>query len=122
MLSVSTYRAQRRSAEAVDAWEVERDAARAVLRERDVRAVVDALSDGDPDLACDAAQAAAEEPPAATCALRLAESRETANPAEAVAIYERVAEEVLQTTDRRLHRRRADPQARARRRVHPGRP
>ncbi|MGA8339778.1 MAG: hypothetical protein WB761_33890 [Solirubrobacteraceae bacterium] len=43
MPSLSTYNALRRAAEAVDAWSVERDAARAVLRERDVRAFVDAL-------------------------------------------------------------------------------
>ena len=103
MPSLSTYNALRRAAEAVDAWSVERDAARAVLRERDVRAFVDALlRDGDVDLAWDTAQAAPEEL-GSDLWLRLAESRETANPADAVAVYERVADGVLEKTDRRAY-------------------
>ena len=102
MPSLSTYNALRRVAEAVDAWSVERDAARAVLRERDSRAFVDALlRDGDLDLAWDTAQAVPEEDLGGDLWLRLAESRETANPADAVAVYERVADGVLEKTDRR---------------------
>ena len=104
MPSLSTYNALRRAAEAVDAWSVERDAARAVLRERDSRAFVDALlRDGDLDLAWDTAQAVPEEDLGGDLWLRLAESRETANPADAVAVYERVADGVLEKTDRRAY-------------------
>ena len=104
MPSLSSYNALRRAAEAVDAWSVERDAARAVLRERDARAFVDALlRDGDVDLAWDTAQAVPEEELGGDLWLRLAESRETANPADAVAVYERVADGVLEKTDRRAY-------------------
>jgi hypothetical protein len=104
MPSLSTYNALRRAADAVDAWSVERDAARAVLRERDVRAFVDVLlSDGDPDLAWDVAQAAPEEELGSDLWLRLAESREIVNPADAVPVYERVADGVLEKTDRRAY-------------------
>lgn len=104
MPSLSTYNALRRAAEAVDAWPVERDAARAALRERDLRAFVEArLGDGDAQLAWDTAQAAAKEELGSDLWLRLAESRETANPADAVTVYERVADEVLERTDRRAY-------------------
>ena len=104
MPTLSTYNALRRAAEAVDAWSVERDAARAVLRERDVRAFVDALlADGDPDLAWDVAQAVPAEELGSDLWLRLAASRECANPADAVAVYERVADGVLEKTDRRAY-------------------
>ena len=104
MPSLSTYNALRRAGEAVDAWSGERDAARAVLRERDVRAFVDALlRDGDPDLAWDVAQAVPEEELGSDLWLRLAESRATANPADAVGVYERVADGVLEKTDHRAY-------------------
>ena len=104
MPSLSTYRGLRRAAEAVDAWVVERDAARAALRERDPRAFVDALlSDGDAQLAWDTAQAAPEEQLGSDLWLRLAESRETANAADAFAVYQRVADQVLEKTDRRAY-------------------
>ena len=104
MPSLSTYNRLRRAAEAVDAWAIERDAARAVLDERDLRAFVDALlSDGDAQLAWDTAQAAPVEQLGSDLWLRLAESREAAHPAEAVAVYERVADQVLEKTDRRAY-------------------
>ncbi len=97
MPSLSTYNALRRAAEAVDAWAVERDAAR-------LRAFVDALlGDGNPELAWDTAQAAAEDELGSELWLRVAESRETTNPADAVGVYERVADEVLEKTDRRAY-------------------
>lgn len=55
------------------------------------------------DLAWDTAQAAPEEQLGSDLWLRLAESRETANPADAVAVYERVADGVLEKTDRRAY-------------------
>ena len=104
MPSISTYHALRRAAEAVDAWAVERDAARAALRERDPRAFVEALlSEGAARLAWDTAQAAPEEQLGSDLWLRLAESRETANAADACAVYQRVADQVLEKTDRRAY-------------------
>ncbi len=102
MPSLSSYHALRRAAEAVDAWAVEHDAARAALRERDPRASIDALlSDGDAQLAWDTAQAVPEEQLGSDLWLRLAESREAANPADAATVYQRVADQVLEKADRR---------------------
>ena len=104
MPSLSTYSRLRRAAEAVDAWAIERDAARAVLRERDPRAFVEALlGDGEAQLAWETAQAAEQGQLGSDLWLRLAESRETASPADAVAVYQRAADEVLEKTDRRAY-------------------
>ena len=104
MPSLSSYHALRRAAEAVDAWAIEHDAARTALRERDPRAFIDALlSDGDAQLAWDTAQAAAEEQLGSDLWLRLAESRETANPADAAMVYQRVGDQVLEKADRRAY-------------------
>ena len=104
MPSLSTYNALRRAAEPIDVWHVERDAARVVLRERDPRAFVEALlGDGDTDLAWEVAQAAAAEQLGSDLWLRLAESRQAANPADAASVYDRVADEVLEKTDRRAY-------------------
>jgi len=43
MASASTYSRLRRAADAVGAWDIERDAARLALRERDLGGLVDAL-------------------------------------------------------------------------------
>jgi uncharacterized Zn finger protein len=104
MPSLSTYSRLRRAADAVDAWAIERDAARAVLRERDPRAFVEALlGDDEAQLAWETAQAAEQEQLGSDLWLRLAESRETASPADAVAVYQRVADEILEETDRRAY-------------------
>ena len=104
MPSLSSYHALRRAAEAVDAWAVEHDAARTALRERDPRAFIDALlSDGDAQLAWDTAQAAPEEQLGSDLWLRLAESREAANPADAATVYQRVGDQVLEKADRRAY-------------------
>jgi hypothetical protein len=91
--SLSTYKAFRRAAEPIDAWHAERDAARKVLRERYLRAFVEALlGDNDAQLAWDTAQAAPDEQLGSDLWLRLAESRQTANAADAAAVYKRVAD------------------------------
>jgi HEPN domain-containing protein len=100
----STYAALREAAEEVDAWEVERPAARAALKHRDVRGFIDALlADGDIDLAWKAALAAPTEELDPKQRLRLAEGREAEHPGEALAVYQALAEEVLQTADRRAY-------------------
>jgi hypothetical protein len=104
MPSLSTYSALRTTADAMDAWPLERDAARAALRRTDLRALVDALlSDGDSSLAWDTAAAAPSDEIGADLWLRLAESREAEAPADAVAVYARVADEVLERADRRAY-------------------
>jgi uncharacterized Zn finger protein len=106
MPSLSTYTTLQTAAEEVHAWDVERDAARMVLRACDVRGFVGALlGDGDQDLAWDEAVAAPADEVDAELWLRLAESREVHQPDDALAVYRRVADEVLVETDRRAYAR-----------------
>ncbi|MBV9001027.1 MAG: hypothetical protein JO304_18345 [Solirubrobacterales bacterium] len=105
MPSSSTYAALRGAAEEIDAWEIERASARAALQTRDIRGFIDALmSDADPDLAWEVAIAAPPEELDAKQWLRLAESREADHPSDALAVYQAIAEEFLQTADRRAYR------------------
>jgi hypothetical protein len=104
MPSSSTYAALRKAGREVDAWEVELPAARATLQNRDIRGFIDALmADGDRDLAWDVALGAPPEELDPEQWLRLAESREAQHPADALAVYQGVAEEVLQAADRRAY-------------------
>jgi hypothetical protein len=105
MPSSSTYRALRAAAEAADAWPLERDAARATLQRADVRGFVDALlSDDALERAWSAALAAPRDAIGSDLWLRLAERRERDRPADALAVYRRIADEVLQQADRRAYR------------------
>lgn len=104
MPSSSTYAALREAAEHVDAWGVERPAARAALEKRDIRGFVDALlSEDDRDLAWRVAVAAPREQLDAEQWLRLAASREAEHPEDALTVYQAVADEVLETADRRAY-------------------
>jgi len=106
MPSLSTYSSLRKAGEEVHAWEVERGAARMMLRACDVRGFVGALlGDGDHALAWEEAVAAPADEIDADLWLRLAESREVEQPVDALAVYERVADEVLVETDRRAYAR-----------------
>jgi hypothetical protein len=106
MPSLSTYTTLRKAAEEVHAWDVEREAARMVLRACDVRGFVGALlGDGDQGRAWDEAVAAPADAVDADLWLWLAESREIHQPADALAVYKRVADEVLVETDRRAYAR-----------------
>ena len=101
MPSLSTYGTLRTAADAMAAWPLERDAARAALQRTDLRALVDALlSDGESSLAWDTAPS---DEIGADLWLRLAESREAEGPADALAVYQRVADEVLERADRRAY-------------------
>jgi hypothetical protein len=114
MPSSDTYRALRSAAEALDAWPVERNAARETLQRADPRGFVNALlADGEPGLAWSAAVAAPQESLGPDLWLRLAESVERDRPVDALAVYERVAGEVLETADRRAYRSAARILARA---------
>jgi hypothetical protein len=115
MPSSDTYGALRTAAEALDAWPVERDAARETLHRADPRGFVNALlADGEPGLAWSAAVAAPPESLGLDLWLRLAESVERDRPVDALAVYQRVADEVLDTADRRAYRSAARILARAR--------
>lgn len=104
--SLSTYGALRKAAEEVSAWGVEREAARTRLRECDVRGFVGALlGDGDHALAWEEAVAAPADEVDADLWLRLAEAREANQPGDALAVYMRVADEVLLETDWRAYAR-----------------
>jgi hypothetical protein len=105
MPSSSTYRALRTVAEALDAWSLEQDAARATLQRADPRGFVDALlGDGELELAWSAAVAAPQDALGSDLWLRLAESSERHRPADALAVYQRIADEVLERADRRAYR------------------
>ena len=86
------------------AWPLEQDAARATLQRADPRGFVDALlGDGDVQLAWSAAAAAPQDAIGSDLLLRLAESSERDRPADALAVYQRVADEVLERADRRAY-------------------
>jgi hypothetical protein len=105
MPSSSTYRALRTAAEELDAWPLEQDAARATLQRADARGFVDALLDDDElELAWSAAVATPQDALGSDLWLRLAESSERDRPADALAVYERIADEVLARADRRAYR------------------
>jgi hypothetical protein len=105
MPSSATYRALRAAAEALDAWPLEQDAARATLQRADVRGLVDALlGDGEVELAWSAAAAAPRDALGPDVWLRLAESSEGDRPGDALAVYQRIADGVLERADRRAYR------------------
>jgi uncharacterized Zn finger protein len=103
--SSSTYRALRTAADALDVWPLEQDAARATLQRGDPRGLVDALlGDGELGLAWSAAVASPQDALGSDLWLRLAESSERDRPADALAVYQRIAGEVLERADRRAYR------------------
>lgn len=105
MPSSSTYRALRAAAEALDAWPLEQDAARATLQRADPRGFVDALlGDDEVKRAWSAAIAAPRDALGSDLWLRLAERSERDRPADALGVYQRIADEVLERADRRAYR------------------
>jgi hypothetical protein len=106
MTSASTYSRLRRAAETVRAWDIERDAARLALRERDLGGLIDALLDeGDDEEAWSVAHEDPEWDPGLQQRLRLAEARETRRPEQALPWYMLVADEMLIETGRRAYAR-----------------
>jgi len=70
-----------------------------------VRGFVDVLlGDGEFELAWSAAVAASRDALGSDVWLRLAESRERDRPADALVVYQRIADEELETADRRAYR------------------
>ncbi|NLD78354.1 MAG: hypothetical protein GX643_17000 [Acidimicrobiales bacterium] len=104
MPSASTYAKLQTAAGAVDAWGVEVERARAVLAERDPVGYIDALlADGEADEAW-AVAATGDREVQASQWLRLAEAREPTAPGDAMAVYLRLADDVLARADKRAYR------------------
>ena len=102
--SASTYAKLQAAAGAVDAWGIEFERARAVLAERDPGGFIDALlADGDADEAW-AVAATGDREIQASQWLRLAEAREPTAPGDAMAVYLRLADDVLARADKRAYR------------------
>jgi hypothetical protein len=104
--SASTYSLLRRAADPLGAWDIERDAARLALRERDLGALVDALLDeGDVEEAWSLAHEDPDWDPGSHRRLCLAEAREAEQPEQALPLYMLVADEMLLETGRRAYAR-----------------
>ncbi|MGH3025250.1 MAG: hypothetical protein ACRDLR_02240, partial [Gaiellaceae bacterium] len=100
----STYRRLREAAESIDAWPLERDGARRALRERNRAGLIDALlSDGDDELAWQAATGTPDPELDENAWLKLAEARQRTHPTDALPIYWRLLDTSLQTADRRAY-------------------
>ncbi|MEZ5323369.1 MAG: hypothetical protein R2698_15090 [Microthrixaceae bacterium] len=104
MPSATTYARLKAASAAVGAWEIEVDRARSVLAERDPAGYIDALlADGDADEAWTLAENGDREIQPAQW-LRLAEAREPTSPSDAMAVYLRLADELLVQADKRAYR------------------
>ncbi len=102
--SSSTYALLQEVASAQGGWDSERDAARDVLAARDPGGFVDVLlSDGDVDQAWTVATDGEWSPHAGQWK-RLAEAREPTDPAAALGVYLRLADEVLVDANKRAYR------------------
>ncbi|MFN7149296.1 MAG: hypothetical protein ACK4V6_07425 [Microthrixaceae bacterium] len=104
MPSASTYARLQAAARTTDTWSAEIAAARALLAERDPAGLIDALlADGDADEAWDVATAGDGEVSSAQW-LQLADAREPTAPADAMAVYLRLADDGLERADKRAYR------------------
>jgi hypothetical protein len=104
--SASTYSLLRRAADAVDAWDIQREAARLELRERDLGGLADALLyEGDVEGAWNVAHEDPDWDPGLPRRLCLAEAREALHPEQALPWYTLVADEMLLETGRRSYAR-----------------
>ncbi len=100
----ATYAALQAAARANGTWEAEIGSARAALGERDHAGLIDVLlADGESEQAWNTATAGEDEL-ASSQWLRLAEAREPTAPADAMAVYLRLADEVLVRADKRAYR------------------
>ena len=116
MASSSTYAALRRAAEPLAAWDLERDAARRALRDRDRGGLIDALlADGDADAAWTTALEDPEWDPGLARRVRLAEAREPTRPDEALNWYMLITSQELLETGRPAYARAVSILKRARR-------
>jgi len=89
-------------------WDTERHAARSVLASRDLGGLADVLlADGEPEAAWRVAADNPEWDPGTQRWLRLAQAREASQPADALAVYVRLADVELETTGRAAYMRAA---------------
>lgn len=106
MASAGTYSRLRDAAAAVGAWDIERDAARLALRERDLGGLVDALlAEVDVEEAWAVANEDPDWDPGLARRLRLAEAREPQRPEQALPWYLLVVDELLLETGRPAYAR-----------------
>lgn len=104
MPSTSTYGILRNAADAVGSWGSHISEAREVLGRRDRGSLIDVLlADGEVEAAWGRAGEDGEELGNERL-VRLAEAYEVVDPAASVAVYVRVVESILETTDRRAYR------------------
>ncbi len=104
MPSSTTYGFLRAAAEATGEWAVLRTGAREVLGARDPRGLVDVLlDDGEPDAAWVLATAELAWEVGEHRWKRLAEARAASHPADAMAVWFRLVDEVLVTADKRAY-------------------
>lgn len=103
MPSSSTYSKLQAAARVTDMWDAEIVSARAVLASRDPAGLVDVLlADGDSDEAWRTATSG-NRLLSSSQWQRLGEAREATIPADAMAVYQRLADEALDHADRRAY-------------------
>jgi hypothetical protein len=108
MPSSSTYNQLSQAADAAGRWPAERAGARAVLAERDLGGLVDVLlADSEPGAAWQVTLDNAGWDAGEHRWMRLAEAREPSGPADALAVYLRLADAALETTGRAAYTRAA---------------
>ena len=104
MASANTYSRLRVAADTMGAWEIERNAARVALRERDLSGLVDALlAEGNVEEAWAVANEDADWELGLARRVTLAEAREAQHPEQALPWYMRAADEMLLETGRRAY-------------------
>lgn len=103
MPSSTTYDRLQTAARATGTWDTEITGARARLTEKDPAGLIDALlADGQPDAAWQTATNTNQQLHASQWQ-RLAETREQAAPADAMAVYLRLADDELERADKRAY-------------------
>ena len=108
MTSSTTYALLREAAEAAGVWDAERSSARAVLESEDLGGLVDALLlDREPEAAWRVTEDHPDWDPGVLRWKRLAESRESSHPADAMVVYFKLADVELETTGRTAYTRAA---------------
>ena len=115
MASATTYSLLRQAAEATGKWDSERAGARAVLEVQDLGGLVDALlADGEPEAAWGVTEVNPDWDPGEQRWKRLAKTREMSHPAQAMAVYLRLADGELAHTGRPYYQRAASLLGKAR--------
>jgi uncharacterized Zn finger protein len=108
MASTTTYALLRQAAETTGVWEADRSSARSVLEAADLGGLVDALlADREPDAAWRVTDDHPDWDPGRDRWERLAESRASSHPADAMVVYFKLADVELETTGRTAYTRAA---------------